>query len=174
MKIVLSIDVLNKNITVENETLFNIAEQDFSWIPSNVTYLIWYGTRGSINYKIDENGNGPVEFITELGIYEKAIEMFNNEKQRIANEEKAQENERKAIAQAIEAARDYWAELRDLRNQKLTECDWTQFSDVSLSEEQKNSWKVYRQALRDLPDNITDPKPLVNDMNNSQWPIVLS
>ena len=156
MKIVLSIDVANKNITVENETLFNITEQDFSWIPSNVTYLIWYGTRGSINYKIDESGNGPVEFITELGIYEKAIEMFNNEKQRIADEEKAQ-------AESLEAARDYWAELRYLRDRKLTQCDWTQIADVPLTEEQKTAWATYRQALRDLPANTEDPK-------NPVWP----
>jgi hypothetical protein len=151
MTIALSIDLVNKNITVEDETLFNITEQDFSWIPENVTYLIWYGTRGSISYKIDENGNGPVEFITELGIYKRAIGMFNNEKQRIANEEKTQ-------AEAIEAARDYWAELRSLRDQKLTECDWTQIVDVPLTEEQKTAWATYRQELRDLPANTEDPK----------------
>jgi hypothetical protein len=151
MKIVLSIDVLDKNITVEDETLFNIAGQDFSWIPSNVTYLIWYGTRGSINYEIDEDGNGPVEFITELGIYERAIEMFNNEKQRIDNEKKVQE-------ELIEAAKDYWAGLRSLRNAKLAESDWTQLADVSLTEEQKIAWTDYRQELRDLPLNTEDPK----------------
>ena len=156
MKIVLSIDVLSKNITVEDETLFNVIGQDFSWIPENVTYLIWYGTRGSINYKIDESGNGPVEFITELGIYEKGIEMFNNEKQRIANHKKFQE-------EAIESARDYWKEFRILRDGKLSKCDWTQIADVSLTEEQKTAWTTYRQALRDLPGNTEDPK-------NPIWP----
>jgi hypothetical protein len=156
MKIVLSIDVANKNITVEDETLFNITEQNFSWIPSNVTYLIWYGTKGSINYKIDENGNGPVEFITELGIYEKGIEMFNNEKQRIADHKKEQEN-------AIESARDYWKELRSLRDGKLTKYDWTQTLDAPLTEEQRIAWATYRQALRDVPANTEDPK-------NPVWP----
>ena len=156
MNIVLSIDVLNKNITFQNKTLFNIVDQNFSWIPSNVTYLIWYGTKGSINYKIDENGNGPVEFITELGIYEQAVEMFNNEKQRIEDEKIAQ-------AEAIEASRDYWKELRRLRDQKLTQCDWTQIADVPLAEEQKTAWATYRQALRDVPANTEDPK-------NPVWP----
>jgi hypothetical protein len=160
MNIVLSIDVLNKNITVENNTLFNITDQDFSWIPENVTYLIWYGTRGSIKYEINEEGSVPVEFITELGIYERAIEMFNNEKQRIADKEKAQAE---AQAEAIEAARDYWAELRYLRDEKLTECDWTQIADVPLTEEQKTAWATYRQALRDVPANTEDPK-------NPVWP----
>ena len=63
MKIVLSIDVANKNITVEDETLFNVTGQDFSWIPENVTYLIWYGTRGSINYKIDAFRNKMVQVL---------------------------------------------------------------------------------------------------------------
>ena len=156
MKIVLSIDVLNKNITVEDETLFNITEQNFSWIPSNVTYLIWYGTRGSINYEIDENGNGPVEFITELGIYEQAIEMFNDEKQRLEDVQNAEQ-------EAFQASRDYWEELRDLRDFKLSECDWTQIADVPLTEEQKTAWATYRQELRDLPANTEDPK-------NPIWP----
>ena len=160
MNIVLSIDVANKNITFENKTLFNVTKQDFSWIPSNVTYLIWYGTRGSINYEIDENGNGPVEFITELGIYEQAIEMFNNEKQRIADEEKAQAE---AQAEAIESARDYWVEMRDLRDRKLSKSDWTQIVDAPLTEEQKIAWGTYRQELRDLPENTEDPK-------NPVWP----
>ena len=91
-------DVLRKSIRVESEEL-GVALQDYSWIPSNVTNVRWYGT--------------------------------------------------------------------DLRNQKLAECDWTQIFDVPLTQEQKTAWGTYRQALQDLPENITDPKPLVNDMNNS-------
>ena len=156
MNISLSIDVLNKNITVENKTLFNITSQDFSWIPSNVTYLIWYGTRGSIKYEINEEGSVPVEFITELGIYEQAIVMFNNEKQRLEDEKIAQ-------AEAIESARDYWKELRSLRDGKLTKYDWTQTLDAPLTEEQRIAWGTYRQALRDVPANTEDPK-------NPVWP----
>ena len=38
--------------------------------------------------------------------------------------------------------------LREQRNVKLTECDWTQYRDVSLSNDAE--WKTYRQALRDI------------------------
>ena len=38
-------------------------------------------------------------------------------------------------------------------------------------EEQKHLWTIYRQELRDLPENIEDPKPLVLDENHSSWPI---
>jgi hypothetical protein len=41
-----------------------------------------------------------------------------------------------------------WEEIRVLRNQLLTECDWTQLADVSS--ETKKAWIVYRQALRNI------------------------
>lgn len=50
-----------------------------------------------------------------------------------------------------------WAKIRADRNAELTSTDWTQISDVDLTEAQKQAWRNYRQALRDLTDNITDP-----------------
>ena len=41
-----------------------------------------------------------------------------------------------------------WIEVRDLRNELLTECDWTQLSDIST--ETKAAWTEYRQSLRDI------------------------
>ena len=46
--------------------------------------------------------------------------------------------------------------LRAKRNTLLTETDWTQYNDSPLSDEAKSEWAVYRQSLRDLPEN-TDP-----------------
>lgn len=53
--------------------------------------------------------------------------------------------------------------LRTLRNSKLVACDWTQFIDSPLSPEKKAEWAQYRQQLRDLPANTTDP-------TNVTWP----
>ena len=39
----------------------------------------------------------------------------------------------------------------------------------NLTEEQKQSWILYRQYLRDFPSIIQDPKPLVLDRNHTQW-----
>lgn len=150
------IDVLCKSIRVGYEELA-FESQDFSWMPSNVTNVKWYGSNGQIQYAPNEDGDVIVELITELGIYEQAIEIHNNKKQRLADEQKAEE-------EAIEASRDYWEELRFLRNQKLTECDWTQIIDSPLTEEQTIAWQIYRQVLRDLPENTEDPK-------NPVWPI---
>jgi hypothetical protein len=41
-----------------------------------------------------------------------------------------------------------WEEVRVLRNQLLSECDWTQLADISS--EIKEAWTVYRQALRNI------------------------
>jgi hypothetical protein len=154
----ITIIVPDKSIGIDGIFLSEI-QQDLSWIPSNVHAVQWDGEKGHVEFT-DGSLNEP---INDLGIYGRAIESFNNEKQRIADEKKARE-------EAIEAARNYWAELRSLRDQKLTKCDWTQGNDSPLSEEQKNTWKVYRQALRELPENITDPKSLVIDQNNPLWP----
>ena len=43
--------------------------------------------------------------------------------------------------------------LRKHRNARLQETDWMANSDVTMSD----AWKTYRQALRDLPANTSDP-----------------
>ncbi len=66
---------------------------------------------------------------------------------------------------------DYLQILKYNRNKLLTESDWTQLGDVQLTEEQKQLWRVYRQQLRDLPENVTDPKAVVLDQTHPDWPI---
>tara|TARA_R100000664_G_scaffold17496_1_gene26423 strand:+ start:7162 stop:7551 length:390 start_codon:yes stop_codon:yes gene_type:complete len=52
-----------------------------------------------------------------------------------------------------------WSSLREKRNNLLKECDWWALTDVNMS----NSQKLYRQQLRDLPQNTVDP-------SNVTWP----
>lgn len=52
---------------------------------------------------------------------------------------------------------DQWASLRQLRDELLTKSDFTQFSDSPLSDSKKAEWATYRQQLRDLPANTSDP-----------------
>jgi len=49
--------------------------------------------------------------------------------------------------------------LREKRNELLAETDWWAMSDLTMTAEQT----AYRQALRDLPANTTDP-------SNPVWP----
>ena len=51
------------------------------------------------------------------------------------------------------------AQLRKIRDELLAETDWMANSDVTMSD----AWKTYRQALRDLPANTSDP-------SNPTWP----
>ena len=57
-----------------------------------------------------------------------------------------------------------WTALRTQRNALLAACDWTQLQDAHLSAEKKSAWADYRQALRDLPDTVTDPTQV-------DWPL---
>lgn len=47
-----------------------------------------------------------------------------------------------------------WHTLRNDRNALLAACDWTQANDSPVD---KYAWAEYRQHLRDLPANTTDP-----------------
>jgi|ETNmetMinimDraft_4_1059912.scaffolds.fasta_scaffold81104_2 hypothetical protein len=51
--------------------------------------------------------------------------------------------------------------LRLERNARLTQSDWTQSRDITLSND--SEWLTYRQSLRDLPANTADP-------DNPTWP----
>lgn len=47
-------------------------------------------------------------------------------------------------------------ELRVLRNEMLRESDWTQMPDAPVSEADKAKWAIFRQQLRDLPQNYAN------------------
>ncbi len=51
-----------------------------------------------------------------------------------------------------------WATIRTQRNAQLATTDWTQLSDSPLSDEDKKSMVVYRQSLRDIPQNTEKPE----------------
>ena len=53
-----------------------------------------------------------------------------------------------------------WKELRRERGRLIAETDYLALSDATLSEDMR----TYRQALRDLPDNTSDPA-------NPTWPV---
>ncbi len=61
--------------------------------------------------------------------------------------------------------------LREYRNRRLTETDWTQNPDVPA--ETRNKWTAYRQALRDLPATATPRLAEDNeslDLHSVSWP----
>ena len=52
-------------------------------------------------------------------------------------------------------------QVRDKRNALLTASDWTQVADAPVDQA---AWATYRQALRDLTDQVGFPETIV-------WPV---
>lgn len=54
-----------------------------------------------------------------------------------------------------------WAEIRKYRDYLITQTDFTQMPDAPLTDEKKVEFVAYRQALRDIPQNVGDPDDVV-------------
>ena len=52
-----------------------------------------------------------------------------------------------------------WQEVRNLRDELLTQSDWTQLSDVTANN--KSQWITYRQELRAVPEQNTFPYTVI-------------
>lgn len=55
--------------------------------------------------------------------------------------------------------------IRMRRTALLSACDWTQMPDAPLSSDVKEAWRLYRQALRDLPTSQPDAT-----LETVEWP----
>lgn len=70
--------------------------------------------------------------------------------------------------QEIQTAKDSaLANIRSQRNQLLAACDWTQIPDCTIAN--KTAWATYRQALRDFPESIDDPRVPVEFPHDPDW-----
>ena len=58
--------------------------------------------------------------------------------------------------------------LREERNKRLQETDWTQYRDVSLNND--SDWQTYRQSLRDLPSTAEPTLDEQGNLTNVTWP----
>lgn len=50
-----------------------------------------------------------------------------------------------------------WTTIKRKRFLRLLATDWTQFTNIPLPPEELTNWNIYRQALRDVPQNNIDP-----------------
>ena len=128
-------------------TIITGISTDMSWIPSDVHAVHWDGSKGQIEY----NDGKESAIISSLGIYSQAEETLNNELLRMKDQSD----------KAVSDTTFLWEKLRVERDDLLFDSDWTQSRDVTLAND--NDWKTYRQALRDLPANTSDPA-------NPTWP----
>jgi len=88
------------------------------------------------------------EFVIRGGV----IELYQHDDPQPTADELQAELDRLEAAQPM-------VELREERNKRLAETDYLALSDATLSADMR----TYRQALRDLPANTSDPA-------NPTWP----
>ena len=62
-----------------------------------------------------------------------------------------------------------WDELVEKRNNKLFASDWTQIPDSPMTAEKKTEWATYRQALRDVPNNLRNHENYVSDEESNPY-----
>tara|TARA_Y100000401_G_scaffold74390_1_gene60349 strand:- start:923 stop:1372 length:450 start_codon:yes stop_codon:yes gene_type:complete len=120
-----------------------------SWLPTDVWAVNWDSetSTGEIEY----NDGKPNVAINEIGIYSQAVTDFDK-----ALPDAEETKLRGFVLTPINS-------LRVLRDNKLAESDWTQFTDSPLADAKKTEWATYRQKLRDLPATETD-------YENPTWP----
>ena len=73
-------------------------------------------------------------------------------------------NESDATTEEIETKKEEkWLEVRELRDNLLSQSDWTQFQDSPITGSLLTDWQTYRQSLRDITSQ-TNPFSLT-------WPV---
>jgi hypothetical protein len=158
---------IDGTIGVNGEIYTGISPVYFSHLAQGIHAFHWYADvqRGEIEYSHHPLQSKPEnEIITEIGDWAELVIIWNDETTR-------REEERQRIEAHIEASRDFWQELRVIRDYKLLISDWTQLPTAPLTTTKVTEWEAYRQKLRILPDTIEDPKPLVKDENHPDWPV---
>ena len=71
------------------------------------------------------------------------------------------------IRKRADRIREAWAALRAERDRRLAETDWVVAKAYERGEPVPEAWAAYRQALRDLPTQLTDEQILAGDI---PWP----
>jgi len=71
----------------------------------------------------------------------------------------------KSDFESIQALRATPEDIREGRNEALKRTDYLFSSDITLSDTKKEEWRVYRQALRDLPTHSKFP-----NLKEADWP----
>ena len=60
--------------------------------------------------------------------------------------------------------------IRDIRDTLLQKSDiYFTLTDYPISEEKKEEWRIYRQTLRDIPENITEGGFIIFDHNTQNY-----
>ena len=129
-------------IIVDGETLrFNFAA------PSDLHALQWHGEQGHREWT--SRPGTPFTVTGYAEIVQPYVTLWQAEKLRRDQVAAAEQ----ALAEAAynsETARA--GRLRAERDRRIAACDFLMVADYPMSEVEREPWRVYRQALRDLPE----------------------
>ncbi len=141
----MKISIIREDKTVVKDGV-GIAGLTLSSIPADVWSVQW---DSETNKGTVEKNDLSITEITSLGDYQSCVTEWDTKKTEIDAAEAAL-SAPLTDAQKLEA-------FKAERTGRLEASDWTQLSDNQLSDAKVAEWKVYRQALRDLPANTSDP-----------------
>ena len=140
----MKISIIREDKTVIKDGI-GIDGLTLSSFPSDVWAVQWDSTtkKGTV-----EKNDLSVSTITSISDFQSFIDEFDAKKAEID----------KAMASSPLTDEEKLANFRIERTRRLNICDWTQLPDSPLSSTKKAEWATYRQALRDLPANTSDPE----------------
>ena len=122
----------DKFVSKDGVGISGLSLKDF---PSDVWAVQWNGSKGTV-----EKRDLSVTEITDITPYNAWVTEWETANSTLSSE------------------RDLTLdEFREWRNSLLNETDWTVLPDSPLSAEKQAEWKTYRQKLRDLPANSSEP-----------------
>ena len=131
--------------------------ESLDYIDANINAIQWDNDKGEVEY-LDGTENLA---ITDITPYNQCLTDWNTAKTKYEDSIKEQ-----ALTDA-----DFEKLFRHNRNLMLTESDWTQINDSPLNDAKKEEWRVYRQALRDMPTTKTATyMELVENLSHSDYP----
>lgn len=108
-----------------------------------MTYLLYYDQTGKVSSIQKDNMSIPV---AEDNTDYQAFLKWN-----------AQQETPLDLTSTITPPGPSWDDIRTQRNSLMAACDWTQLPDAVLTFSERQLWQNYRQALRDIPQNYTNP-----------------
>jgi Phage tail assembly chaperone protein len=125
----------------------------------NGTFVVQFEGLDALNYFIPFDSNG---FLTGTALEEAMQKMYpwnNGISEQIANFTNGSDIEKLVISTQIPSPT--IESVRVERNGLLFQSDWTQLNDAPFTNEQKTEWAIYRQALRDVPEQSGFPQTVI-------------
>lgn len=157
MKDIVTVMVEDKWIAVDGETIW--FERPFNLIPEHeqLWALHWKNNKGE--YQFDDP---PANFFFEVDEYDKYVQPYVTQwETEKARQEKIRKDMEAAALAEYNKPENVEARAREERDKLLGETDYLLMQDYPLTDEQREAWIVYRQALRDLPDTEGWPMNIV-------------